>query len=135
MDDYTDGSWQSPAEQGQAEPKFPTFEDGTRLSLGDKIRLEDGSLMRVETVAFSEDGTYVSGSPISPDERRFVRVDATVSSPSDDTLEAIQADALLSPNDYCRKRALDTSSLGKGSRQPLMTKDLLERQMAVLTRP
>lgn len=135
MDEYYDGDQQSQAGEDGGAFELPAFGDGKRLGLGDRIRLDDGSLMRVETIALSTGGVYVSASAVSDDERRFVKVGRTVASPSDDSLEAIQADALLTPNEYCRKRALDTTDLGKGSRQPLMTKDLLDRQMAILTRP
>ncbi len=111
----------------------PAFAGGAALRIGDKVKLADGRLMRATTVAFTAGGVFVSDKPLADGERGFVYVGRELVDPNEDSLEEIEADAGLAPKDYCAKRAVaDAEGLSK---QQLMTRDLLERQAAVLTRP
>lgn len=111
----------------------PTFEGGRELRVGDKVKLPDGRLMRAAAVAFTAGGVFVNDKPLADGEKGFVSVGRDLADPSADSLAEIEADAALAPKDYCAKRAIP--DVEGTSKQQLMTRDLLERQAAVLTRP
>lgn len=110
---------------------LPTFEDGRAIRPGDRVKLPDGSLMRVETIAFSGAHVFLSDTPIHNGEKRFVPVDGHAMSPDKDSLEEIEADLTLSAAEYCRKRAINVPDGEKANKQVLMNRDLYERQLAL----
>ena len=109
------------------EIKAPATSTGDTVEVGTKIRLEDGSLMRVAALAITEDGWYASSSPIKDDDRRWRRLPDVVGSPDEDTLEDIERDKGLPVGEYLRKRAIDTDGMSGEERRAAVIDDLLSR--------
>lgn len=110
---------------------IPAFSDGTPLSLGDRVRLDDGSIVRVRAVVLGEAGALVSGAAVEAGKLGLVAVGKTVASADVDSAEALDADCELSPNEYCHRRALDVAGDRPSDRMRAMVADIRARQAAL----
>lgn len=113
---------------------IPRYEGGEEIGAGCRVKLEDGTLVRVEALALTAAGTFVSDVAIGEGERRWRRVGDVVRSPDEDSLEEVAADKALSISEYVRKRALDVEGMGAEERRSAVLDDLLSRQEACLRR-
>lgn len=107
--------------------------EGEPVLPGDRVRLQDGSLMLVKTLALTADGAYVSADDVS-DSGKPVFVEADGLGPAGfDTQEDLDADALLPVTTYVKKRALDIDPAAtKDEKLIAMTRDIMARQRAVM---
>lgn len=111
--------------------EIPTYPDGHPLSIGDRIRMADGSLVLVRALVFTDGGNFVSAHRITKDTPGMVPVDSVVESPDTDDQESLEADALLSVNDYLKKRAIPLDGKSTTERAQAKSMDLLARQRRI----
>lgn len=105
----------------------PSFASGETVQVGKRIRLEDGTLMRVGALAVTEGGWFVSSLPIRDDDKHWRRLPDVVGSPDEDTLEDIERDKGLPVGEYLRKRAIPTDGMSGEEKRLAVVNDLLER--------
>lgn len=107
--------------------------EGEPVLPGDRVRLPDGSLMLVRTLALTPRGAYVSADDVSDGGKpAFVEADG-LGPAGYDTQESLDEDALLPVAVYIKKRALDVDpAAGKDEKLVAMTRDIMARQRAVM---
>lgn len=116
----------------QADDILPILENGQRVLPGERVRLPDGSLMLVRTVALTADGAYVSDSDVAGGARAAFEAADDLGSADYDTQEDLEADAVLPLAVYVKKRALDLpADATREDKLAAMTRDILARQRAI----
>lgn len=113
---------------------IPRFGDGRELELGDRVKIEDGTILKAASIVLTESGALVSPVELQADGRRLFSVgeSGTVGSPDDDTPEDLDRDASLAPSDYLKKRGIDAEGLSAGDRIHAMVDDIRRRERRLL---
>lgn len=111
---------------------FPVLPDGSPVGPGDVVRLHDGTLLRVATVAVTVRGCFVSEADVEDGQKGFVSIPEHVGDPMQDDLDSVAADSELGADAYCRKRGLSAEGMRAQDRRRAMVDDLLRRQRALL---
>ena len=110
---------------------IPTFEGGKAVAIGDRVRLDDGSLMRVHSVVMTAAGAMVSDQDFAAGKLGLVPVSHEVASAEADSWEELDADCLLTPDKYCQRRALEPEGGKPADKIRAMVADVRERQVAL----
>ena len=131
MEDYQEGATRQVGGRRELIDLIPSFADGTPLAIGDRVRVSDGSIIRVRSVVLAEGGALVSGTPIEAGKLGLVSVAQQVSSADEDSAEALDADCELTPNEYCHRRALDVEGDKPADKMRAMVADVRARQAAL----
>lgn len=117
----------------QIDEIFPTLEDGQQVAPGARVRLADGSLMLVRTIALTEAGTFVAAEDVAGTAKPVFIPAEGLSTASYDTQEDLDADAVLPVAAYIKKRALDVDpGASRDEKLAAMTRDVMARQRAVM---
>lgn len=114
--------------------KLPTYEDGTEIAIGRRVRLDPGDVIRVAGILFTADGVFVTGKVPGDGDHNFHRVTSPVLDPDDETPEEVEEDFSLQVGAYIKKRALDVSDLDPKERREAVRKDLFARYKKALLR-
>lgn len=115
-----------------SEIKLPAFASGETVQVGKRIRLDDGAIMRVGTLALTEEGWYASPDAIRGDDKHFCRLPEVVGSPDDDSIEDVERDKALPVSEYLRKRAIDTTGMSGEEKRLAVVDDLIKRTRSLL---
>lgn len=117
----------------QIDEIFPTLENGEQVVPGSRVRLADGSLMLVKTIALSAAGTFVAAEDVAGGAKpAFIPADGLADA-GYDTQEDLDADAVLPVAAYIKKRALDVDPAAtRDEKLAAMTRDIMARQRAVI---
>lgn len=113
---------------------LPRYESGEEVTVGGRVKREDGSLMLVRSIVLTDEGAYISDVAPKEGEPHYFLVRGSCLSPDEDSIEEIERDKDLSVKTYIEKRALDVEGLTAEQKRVAVASDLIERTKAVMGR-